>query len=101
MSIDIVSIPDGAEEDFLTLSEVATLLRVPVNTLRWWRQRGEGPRLFKISRRLVTSSGDLRWWIEQQKHGASAGLAPRGPSSPLTRWRTVEAEGHDGERRGA
>lgn len=79
MSIDIVSIPDGAEEDFLTLSEVATILRVPVNTLRWWRQRGEGPRFFKIGRRLVTTIGDLRWWIEQQKHGASAGLAHVAP----------------------
>ena len=32
--------PDG---DLLTLSEVAAILRVPVNTLRWWRQQGTGP----------------------------------------------------------
>lgn len=79
MRINIVSIPAGAEEEFLTLSEVATILRVPVNTLRWWRQRGEGPRFFKIGRRLVTTIGDLRSWIEQQKHGASAGLARVAP----------------------
>ena len=66
-SISTVSIPDGADEDFLTLSEVAAILRVPVNTLRWWRQRGSGPKFFKIGRHLVTTIGDLRDWIEEQK----------------------------------
>lgn len=69
--ISTVSIPEGADEDFLTLSEVAAILRVPVNTLRWWRQRGTGPRLFKIGRHLVTTIGDLRGWIEEQKQDAS------------------------------
>ena len=66
-SISTVSIPDGGDEDFLTLSEVAAILRVPVNTLRWWRQRGSGPKFFKIGRHLVTTIGDLRDWIEEQK----------------------------------
>lgn len=68
MAISTVSIPDGTDEDFLTLTEVADILRVPVNTLRWWRQRGEGPRFFKIGRHLITTIGDLRSWIELQKH---------------------------------
>lgn len=66
-SITTVSIPDGADEDLLTLPEVAAILRVPVNTLRWWRQRGTGPKFFKIGRHLVTTIGDLRGWIEEQK----------------------------------
>jgi hypothetical protein len=66
-TISTVSIPEGAEEAFLTLTEVAAILRVPVNTLRWWRQRGDGPRFFKIGRHLVTTIGDLRSWIEEQK----------------------------------
>jgi len=66
-SISTVSIPDGGDGDFLTLSEVAAILRVPVNTLRWWRQRGSGPKFFKIGRHLVTTIGDLRSWIEEQK----------------------------------
>ena len=41
--IQTASIPVGNDEDFLTLPEVAEILRVPVNTLRWWRQRGDGP----------------------------------------------------------
>jgi len=71
-TISTTSIPEGRDEDFLTLSEVAAILRVPVNTLRWWRQRSEGPRFFKIGRHLVTTIGDLRAWIDEQKHGSAA-----------------------------
>lgn len=75
MPISTVSIPAGTDEDFLTLAEVAAILRVPVNTLRWWRQRGEGPRFFKIGRHLVTTIGDLRVWIEAQKRSGSHHVA--------------------------
>lgn len=75
MTITTISIPDGTDEDFLTLSEVAAILRVPVNTLRWWRQRGDGPAFFKIGRHLVTTIGDLRTWIEEQKRNAGPGVA--------------------------
>ena len=69
--IATVSMPDGADDDFLTLPEAAAILRVPVNTLRWWRQRGTGPGFFKIGRHLVTTIGDLRGWIEEQKQATS------------------------------
>jgi predicted DNA-binding transcriptional regulator AlpA len=65
--IHTTSIPVGNDEDFLTLSEVAEILRMPVSTLRWWRQRGDGPQFFKIGRHLVTTIGDLRAWIQEQK----------------------------------
>ena len=77
MSITTVSMPDGDDEDFLTLSEVAAIVRVPVNTLRWWRQRGTGPAFFKVGRHLVTTIGDLRAWIEEQKRGARPAHAGR------------------------
>ena len=67
-TITTVSIPDGKDEDFLTLAEAAAILRVPVNTLRWWRQCGDGPRFFKIGRHLLTTIGDLRTWINDQKN---------------------------------
>jgi Helix-turn-helix domain len=41
--ITTVSMPDGNDAALLTLSEAAAILRVPVNTLRWWRQQGTGP----------------------------------------------------------
>ncbi|MBC7630163.1 helix-turn-helix domain-containing protein [Aeromicrobium sp.] len=64
----IGSLDERRSGDFLTLSEVADILRVPVNTLRWWRQQGNGPRYFKIGRRLVTTVGDLITWVETQKN---------------------------------
>jgi hypothetical protein len=69
--IKTASIPVGNNEDFLTLPEVAEILRVPVNTLRWWRQRGDGPPFFRIGRHLVTTIGDLRDWIQEQKQQAT------------------------------
>ena len=66
-----MSLPDGNDDDFLTLPEVADILRMPVNTLRWRRQRGDGPPFFKIGRHLVTTIGDLRDWIEEQKQKAT------------------------------
>ena len=58
-------------EELLTLSEVAEILKVPVNTLRWWRQRDAGPEFFKMGRRLVTTVGDVRRFIRQQRRGAA------------------------------
>lgn len=74
-TITTVSIPDGKDEDFLTLAEVAAILRVPVNTLRWWRQCGDGPRFFKIGRHLLTTIGDLRKWINEQKNHTDPDIA--------------------------
>ena len=76
MIITTVSMPDGDDEDFLTLPEVAAIVRVPINTLRWWRQRGTGPAFFKIGRHLVTTIGDLRAWIEEQKRGRARPTRP-------------------------
>ena len=63
-----VPFPERDPEELLTLSEAADILRVPINTLRWWRQRGTGPEFFKIGRHLVTTVGDLRRYIRQQRH---------------------------------
>jgi hypothetical protein len=56
------------------LSEVADILRVPVNTLRWWRQIGNGPDFFKIGRHLVTTVGDVRRFIREQRQAQRAVL---------------------------
>jgi len=56
-------------EDLLTLSEVAEILRTPENRLRWWRQKGVGPEFFKIGRRLVTTVGDVRRFMREQRRG--------------------------------
>ena len=62
-----VPFPERDPEELLTLSEVAEILTVPINTLRWWRQRGIGPEFFKIGRHLVTTVGDVRRFIREQR----------------------------------
>jgi hypothetical protein len=56
-------------EELLTLAETAEILRVPINTVRWWRQIGSGPEFFKIGRHLVTTVGDVRRYIREQRRG--------------------------------
>ena len=59
-------------EELVTLAEVAEILRVPINTMRWWRQRGTGPEFFKIGRHLVTTVGDVRRFIREQRQERGA-----------------------------
>jgi hypothetical protein len=35
--------------------------------MRWWRQIGTGPDFFKIGRHLVTTVGDVRRFIREQR----------------------------------
>ena len=58
-------------EELLSLQEVAEMLKVPVNTLRWWRQRETGPTFFKMGRRLVTTVADVRRFVDEQRSGAA------------------------------
>lgn len=62
-----IPFPERDPEELLTLSETAEVLRVPINTMRWWRQRGIGPEFFKIGRHLVTTVGDVRRYIREQR----------------------------------
>ena len=72
-SITTVSLPDGKDTDLLTIAESAAIVRMPLNSMRWHRQNGTGPRFFKIGRHVVTTIGDLREWIEEQKQKDSTG----------------------------
>jgi excisionase family DNA binding protein len=53
-------------DDLLTISEAAAILRTPVATLRYWRHLGTGPRSFKIGRRVLYRADDLHEWINAQ-----------------------------------
>jgi Helix-turn-helix domain len=74
MSTAHLPFPERAAEELLTLSEVAEILKVPVNTLRWWRQLGTGPEFFKMGRHLVTTVGDVRRFIREQRLAARSAL---------------------------
>lgn len=51
----------------LTTAEVSETTGIPSETLRYWRHRGEGPRSFKLGRRVVYSEQDLTEWIEARR----------------------------------
>ena len=54
---------------YLTTSEVAELLRTPVETVRYWRHVNKGPSSFKVGRRVLYAEGDVLAWIETQRAG--------------------------------
>lgn len=70
MTTPHIPFPERDAEELLTLSEDAEILKVPVNTLRWWRQLGTGPEFFKIGRHLVTTVGDVRRFIREQRRAS-------------------------------
>jgi len=48
-----------ANDELMTLKEVAALVRVPEATLRYWRHRSKGPRGFRVGRSdLVRVAGN-------------------------------------------
>ena len=59
-------------ERLLTITEAAEELRTSVETLRYWRGRGEGPLGFRLGRRIVYRESDLTNWVDSQREAASA-----------------------------
>ena len=58
--------PENPGSEMLSIEEAAQFLRVPVNTLRYWRQLGCGPRSFKIGRHVRYWRTDLILWLTEQ-----------------------------------
>lgn len=51
--------------ELLTIEEVAERYPVSVSTLRYWRHRGEGPKSFRLGRRVVYRLADCEEWVAQ------------------------------------
>jgi DNA-binding transcriptional MerR regulator len=51
----------------LTLTEVAELTRLPISTLRYYRQRGSGPPTFRVGRRVMAYETDVLAWVDHQR----------------------------------
>lgn len=60
----------------LTLSEVAELTRLPVATLRYYRQRGSGPQTFRVGRRVMAYEEDVLVWLDQQRASEISSSVP-------------------------
>jgi excisionase family DNA binding protein len=61
-----------ANDELLTIAEVAEMLRVPIGTLRYWRHLGAGPHSFKVGRSVRYRRGDVRAWINAKPRGTAA-----------------------------
>jgi DNA-binding transcriptional MerR regulator len=48
-----------------TLGEAAAFLRVPPDTLRYWRKFGKGPKAAKVGKHLRYRDEELRRWVEE------------------------------------
>lgn len=57
---------------FRTTDEVAELLRIPSETLRYWRHIGYGPKSFKMGRRVLYRDVDVEAFVEAAIRGESA-----------------------------
>lgn len=54
-------------EKFITTTELASILRVPAETVRYWRHADKGPKSFKIGRRVLYAESDVNDWISEQR----------------------------------
>lgn len=55
-----------ANDELLTLAEVAEIVRVPEATLRYWRHLGTGPRSFRIGRSVRYWKTEVALWLEDE-----------------------------------
>jgi hypothetical protein len=49
------------------INEAAEILRADIDTLRYWRHLGIGPRSFKIGRRIFYWRGEVHRWLREQE----------------------------------
>lgn len=57
-----------ANDELLTMQEVAAVVRVPIATLRYWRHLGTGPRGFRIGRSVRYWRTEVLHWLENQSN---------------------------------
>jgi predicted DNA-binding transcriptional regulator AlpA len=50
---------------YLTTMEVAELCRTSPDTVRFWRYSGQGPRSFKVGRRVLYRRVDVEQWLDE------------------------------------
>lgn len=58
--------------EFLNDVQVAELLNVTVDAVRYWRTTGTGPTFFKFGRFVRYDRADVMAWVKSQAVGASS-----------------------------
>ena len=67
-----------ADDELLSMAEVAAMVRVPVATLRYWRHLGTGPHSFRIGRSVRYWRTEVLRWLEDQSGGRRTGRGAGG-----------------------
>jgi len=57
---------------YMTTAEVAETTRAPVETVRYWRHIGRGPKSFKVGRRVLYAVEDVEAWLEAARESTAA-----------------------------
>lgn len=52
---------------FMTTDEVAALVRSTPQTVKWWRHAKQGPKWFRVGRRVLYVEADVLEWLEAQR----------------------------------
>lgn len=60
---------------YMTTAEVAETARTPVETVRYWRYVGKGPKSFKVGRRVLYALEDVEAWLEDARADAPSPAA--------------------------
>jgi excisionase family DNA binding protein len=58
--------------EYLTTEEVALLLRISPDTLRWQRYVGRGPSSFKVGRRVLYAREDVEKFVADARLDSAA-----------------------------
>lgn len=58
--------------DYMVTEEVAALLRTSVDTVRYWRYSGRGPKAIKVGRRVLYDAAEVSRWIAAHDGGTAA-----------------------------
>ena len=61
-----VPVTPHADDELLSIQEVADIVRVPVATLRYWRHLGTGSRSFRIGRSVRYWRMEVFAWLDEQ-----------------------------------
>lgn len=58
--------PTASPLQLLRIEDVAEETGIPIDTLRYWRRQGTGPKAARIGRRVVYRARDVQDWIDAQ-----------------------------------
>lgn len=62
-----------ADDELMSIKEVAAIVKVPEATLRYWRHLGSGPPSFRVGRSVRYWRTEVALWLENQTNDPRPG----------------------------